>query len=126
MADNHKQKEFERRIGDIEQRAAEALPGDALVIYSAYEMDAEGLPVDNLDQVAVAGRCRFVQKNDPFFGRGEDYQSPTVSSPTWLQLCRLANEMILATGDQHHVFLEGVSELREENGVKVFQFEMGS
>jgi hypothetical protein len=34
--------------------------------------------------------------------------------------------MILITGDQHHVFLEGVHVLREENGVKLVEFEMGS
>ena len=124
--DSNKAKEFERRIQDIEERAAESLPEDALVIYSAYGQDAEGLPLDNLDQVAVEGRCIFMQKNDPFFGKGKNYVSGEAISPTWLEVCRLANDMIWIRGDQHHVFLEGIHVLREENGVKLVEFEMGS
>ncbi|HVR85958.1 MAG TPA: hypothetical protein VMU54_16680, partial [Planctomycetota bacterium] len=60
------------------------------------------------------------------FGRGEDDESAIVTSRTWLQLCRLASDMIQTTGDLNHVFLEAVSELREENGGKVFRVEMGS
>src|SRR5579859_390858 len=126
MAGNPKEEEFDRRMQDIEERAADMFPDDALVIFSAFGQDAEGLPLDNLDQVAVDCPCRFVQKHDPFFGKGRDYPSEIVASPTWLQLCRLANSMILTTGDQHHVFLEGVNPLREESGVKILEFEMGS
>lgn len=95
------------------------------MIDGAYGVGAEGLPLENLNEVAVVGPC-FVQKQDPFFGRGEDDESAIVTSRTWLQLCRLASDMIQTTGDLNHVFLEAVSELREENGGKVFRVEMGS
>jgi len=126
MADKNREEEFSRLMEDIEQRAAESLPENALVLYSAFGTDKDGLPVDNLDEVAVEGRCIFVQKHDPFFGKGKDYVSGEYHSPTWLQLCAVANDMILITGDQHHVFLEGVNVLREENGIKFVEFEMGS
>jgi hypothetical protein len=126
MADPGKDELFEQRLRDIEERAAESLPEEALVIYSAFALDGDGLPLDNLDDVAVAGRCIFMQKHNPFFGKGKDFVSAEFNSPTWLQLCAVANDMILVTGDQHHVFLEGVTVLREENGIKVVEFEMGS
>jgi hypothetical protein len=95
-------------------------------MYSVYECDADGLPVDNLDKIPVEGPCRFVQKHESFWGKGEDYESAEIESPTWLEVCILAHRMILVTGDLHHVFLEGVSVLREEDGVKIVEFEMGS
>lgn len=126
MADPAKDELFQQRLGEIEERAAESLPSGSLVVYSAFELDASGLPVDNLDKVAVEGRCVFMQEHDPFFGKGKHFVSGEFTSPTWLQLCWVANEMIHVTGDQHHVFLEGVHLLKEENGVKYFDLEMGS
>jgi len=126
MADPTKDDLFQQRLGEIEERAAESLPAGALVVFGAFELDADGLPVDNLDKVAVEGRCIFMQKHDPFFGKGKDFTSGEFSSPTWLQVCWVANEMIHVTGDQHHVFLEGVRLLKEENGVKCLDLEMGS
>jgi len=126
MADPAKDEVFQQRLSEIEERAAESLPSGALVVYSAFELDADGLPVDNLDKVAVEGRCIFMQKHDPFFGKGQNFTSGEFSSPTWLQVCWVANEMIHVTGDQHHVFLEGVRLLKEENGVKYLDLEMGS
>lgn len=126
MADPAKDELFRHRLGEIEERAAESLPTGSLVVYSAFELDADGLPVDNLDKVAVEGRCGFGQKHNPFFGPGKDFTSGEFTSPTWLQLCWVANEMIHVTGDKRHVFLEGVTLLKEEHGVKYFDLEMGS
>ena len=42
------------------------------------------------------------------------------------KLVSLANEMIQVTGDTQHVFLEGVTILREEDGVKIVDLDMGS
>jgi hypothetical protein len=126
MGEEDFEKEWDRRIVEIRERAARLLPRGSLVRYGAYEEDADRLPVDNLEKVAVEGRCIFVQKHDPYYGDGKDYVSAEMLNPTWLQVCALANEMILVTRDEHHVFFEGVTVLREENGVKVVDFDMGS
>lgn len=71
-----------------------------------------------LDAIAVNGKAIFVENS---------YQSRIVENPTWLEMCLLANEMILATGDNHHIFLEGVvSTSLKVNGVPVYHFSMGS
>ncbi len=118
--------EWDRRITAIRKRAAEALPEDAEVKYSAYEEDANGLPVDNLDKVAVEGRCIFMQEYDPHFGKGKNFVSGEYLNPTWIQVCWVANEMIQVTGNRHHIFFEGVHVMREQNGVKLVDLDMGS
>ncbi|HEX7897712.1 MAG TPA: hypothetical protein VF950_08115 [Planctomycetota bacterium] len=117
---------WQSRTAAIQDRAEEGLKGECRVDYGVYELDAAGFPVDNLDQVAVEGRCRLIQKHDPFFGEGADYRSEEVVSPTWKVVFALANDMVGVTGDLHHGFLEGVNVLREEGGVKIVAFEMGS
>ena len=94
------------------------------ISYSAYETDDDGIPIDNLDETAVHGTVRFYQRHNPFWdvnGEGADYLSSEVTNPTWLQVAKLANEMINITGDEHHVFLEGIS---GKGPTRVF--EMGS
>lgn len=126
MADEAFNKEWDHRITAIRDRAAMLLPKGALVRYCAYEEDADRLPVDNLDKVAVEGRCIFTQLHDSFYGEGKHYMSAEYLNPTWLQVCLLAEEMIHITKDEHHIFFEGVTVLKEENGVKYVDFDMGS
>jgi hypothetical protein len=120
------QEEFDRRLTAIEQRLKKAIIGKVLVNYSAYPTDDDDLPLDNLDEVAVEGRCRFVQQLDPEWGDGKHYMGPEVENPTWITVAILANEMIAVTGDHQHVFLEGVTILSEQSGVKIMEFVMGS
>ncbi len=110
----------------IRARVEQAMASECLVKYSAYSSDEHGLPTDNLDEVAWPGACRFAAKADRFFGDGDDYESPVVDSPTWLDVARLANEMIQRTRNRHHVFLEGIRELTVADGVAVLSFQMGS
>lgn len=99
------------------------------VIYSAWPGTFED-PVNNLNEVAAEGRVRFVQSHDEFWGGsdGRDYTSNEVLiNPTWLTVARLANDMIMTTLDDHHVFLEGIEYVRTDpDGVDVYEFLMGS
>ncbi len=101
------------------------------VSYSAWGSEEDEFRI-NLDEVAVEGPVIFVQEHDEFWGPGEDYKSELVENPTWLELCLLANDMINVTGDHHHIFLEGVYQLKDKFGVtekdwvKVYRFSMGS
>ncbi len=119
-------REWQGRTSAIQDRAEKSLTSECRVNYEAFELDAAGFPVDNLDKVAVAGRCRLVKTRDPLLGPGRDYASDEVVDPTWLRIFALANDMVGATGDLHHGFLEGVTVLKEENGIRIVEFEMGS
>jgi len=96
------------------------------VFYSAYKMDEEDLPIDNLDEIAIEGNVKFVEGGDTFFGNGKGYESDVFYNPTWLDVAVVANEMIIATGDFHHIFLEGLLRTPKEEGTKTVRFSMGS
>jgi hypothetical protein len=98
------------------------------VCYSAYEEDGSGVPLDNLDQVAVKGRCVLVGPADEYFGgpRSREYRSEVLENPTWLQVAVHANAAIAVTRDRHHVFLEGLWPPGTGGGVAVCRFRMGS
>lgn len=125
MNEEEIQDAFDRAMDAMEARL-EAIYPDGLVSYSAFSEDENGIPIDNLDEVAVTGRVRFVCKHDPFFGEGEDYRSDVLENPTWLQVVGCANDMVATTGDEHHIYLEELSELGEEESVMCYELWMGS
>ena len=110
------------------------------IIYSAWDTiqvsENEIQYYDNIDDVAVTGRVQFRTDFEDFFGStplGErkNYVSEVVEDPTWLDLALLANDMINCTGDNHHVFLEGIEKTgqfftEEEGFVIIYEFIMGS
>jgi len=77
---------------------------------------------------ANKGNVKFVEMGDTFFGDGSNYESDVFYNHTWLDVAVLANEMIIATGDKHHVFLEGVIHTGREQGagIQTVRFCMGS
>lgn len=117
-------KEIGAALNSIQQRVGEAIEdGDRRVYYSAYDSDDRGVPIDNLDQVAVEGRVKFVAEPG-WSHEGRRYESQEVENPTWLQVAVLANDMILVVDDYHHRFLEGVYADGKKPGV--YHFLMGS
>lgn len=124
-------KKWQAAIEPMEKRVNEAIKKNGqkpYVIYSAYQHDEDGIPIDNLDEIAVEGNCVFVEMGDTFFGDGSSYESDVLYNPTWLDVAVLANEMIKTTGDMHHVFLEGVIHTGKEQGAgrNIVRFCMGS
>ncbi len=118
--------EFDKRYDTIQAKVAAATPGERLVTYCVFKKTKGGLPIDNLDKIAVRGKVVFVAKNDPFWGEGTNYESDVVSSPTWLDVAVLANYMIATTGDRQHSFLEGIEIVLRRGPVKYLNFIMGS
>lgn len=93
-------------------------------VYSVYHKNRL-LPVLS---VAITGPCRFIRCGDDFFGNGDSYESEVIHNPTWAQVLDIANDMIKATGDCHHVFLEGVERCGADydDGIPLYEFVMGS
>lgn len=83
------------------------------VIYSAYK-SVDGLPVNNLDEIAIHGNNLEI--------RYGDYKT-TVFEPTWLKICEVADEAISSSGDFHHVYLEGLFFSKDDD---CYKLSMGS
>lgn len=114
---------FDRVSDQVHKRIKEQLGNKKMyLVYSAYDFDENGDPVDNLDKVALEGTVRFYNRpsGDP---RGKNYFSEPVTDPTWLQVAVLANEMIKTTRFFSHKFLEGV---RKGTHGNLAYFSMGS
>ncbi len=118
--------DYGKRIDQLHARIEARLRTKRFVFYSAYPTEGDHLPIDNLDDIAVEGKVQFFTEHNPFWGDGEDYTSPVVDSPTWLDVAVLANDMITTTGDRHHHFLEGVLIVDKTTEVKKCHFVRGS
>ena len=124
-------RDYDSVLVEMSEQIERALNGKRrYVIYSAYETDDElNIPINNLNDVAVEGKVIFAQSGDDFFGNGKSYTSKVYENPTWLDVAVVANEAIEATGDDHHVFLEGVHRsraIRYINDICVYFLTMGS
>ncbi len=94
-------------IGEAVEEAIKASgQEDVYVIYSAYDIDDNDIPINNLNEVAAEGTFR-VKRREPYFGNGKVYDGGEVTNPTWLELAVHNNASILHTQDGHHVFFEG-------------------
>ena len=117
---------YDARMDAIRERVEKAFP-DGLVEFSAFPEDNEGLPVDVLDEIAVEGPVIFIATHDPFFGAGKDFRSSMLNSPKWLDVIAVANAAVQCTGDEHHVYLEGITDTGERQAAaRVFLLEFGS
>ena len=116
--------DYGEKLMDIDRRVFDRIGDEMKVEFSAFKFDKSENPVDNLDEVPIQGKVKFFRPK----GSWSDmrYDSQVMDSPTWLDICVVANDMIRLSGDYHHIFLEAVDVVCEENGVKVAKFSMGS
>lgn len=126
MSINKKFVDYHDNIYDLlseysDKRLKNAIKGKVYVRYSNFETDKEGIPINNIDNLAVRGTVKMYQKHDPFWGKGSDYESKSIKNPTWLDIAKMANDMIKTTGDKQHVFFEGIKKRNNK-----YYFIMGS
>lgn len=78
------------------------------IIYSAYDLDERDIPINNLNEVPVEGKIKFVE--------GE-FESEVMDSPTWLDIAIVANKMISKTRDFQNKYFEdfNVEKLGEDD-----------
>lgn len=134
MSDREWVKKYSDTMQPIQKKVCEAIKKndqDCYVFYAAYKDDKDGCPIDNLNEIAISGKVKFVEQGDTFYGSGESYRSKVLENPTWLDVCVVANEMILTTGDKHHIYLENVVLTEkmlflENDKIKIARFSMGS
>jgi hypothetical protein len=93
----------------IQERIKARVGPKCFVFFSAYTLDVNKVPVDNLDDIPITGTILIKGKRETRGGqRGKDYESSIMLSPTWLDLCVIANEQIAATRDRERRYLEHV------------------
>ena len=67
-------------------------------------------------------------KTDVRFRIGE-YVSDVITNPTWADVVRVVDESIEVTGDEHHVWIEGVYQTTSKEsgmGIAVYNVSLGS
>lgn len=89
------------------------------IVYSAYDVDEFDVPINNLNEVPVKGKIKFVNED-------KTWESEIYDSPTWLQIAVIANEMINETQDYMHVYLEDIDVIKNNGDFVVARFFMGS
>ena len=126
MESEREQAIYNQRHDQIHDKIAARLGEKPVIHYSTQRNDEDGLQKDNLDEIAVEGRVCFHARSDAFFGKGVDYTSPVVESPTWLDVAVFANQAMKTTGDFAHWFFEGLGPARKKDGVQQVQLNFGS
>lgn len=120
-------------IDQIEQRVEAAILADGqeeMLIHPYYAIKNE-VAYDCLDEIAVKGKVILWACKNPFWGgkKSQDFFSEVLENPTWLQVNIEANRMMTVVNDPHHVFVEGIhryEKLEKDDGIKVYEFSMGS
>ncbi len=126
-----KDTEYKKALKKIRNKVWDS--GADMVFYAAYETDDEGIPSDNLDQVCVQGRVKFLmQWEDPDTDEQVEEESEILENPTWMDACRYCNTQIKNNGYAiEEVFLEDVT-VRErvdcniDGKFKLVTFDMGT
>jgi len=121
---------------DLERLKACRNPLEALVLFGLCEREwqeavrtineCEWARIDNLDEVPIEGRVKFIDPYAWVQDGHKPYESEVVESPTWLEICQLMNDAINTTGDTHHIYLEDIKVVKVEDGVQIAHLLTGS
>ena len=80
----------------------------------------------NLNEIPINGNIFIINQGDDCFGNGNSYISKLLHSPTWLELCQIANDLIITTGDYTHRYLEEIRIVQDLGKIIMCEFFMGS
>lgn len=108
----------------IAARIRETLGAQTCVNFCAYPEDDEGLPIDNLDEVAIAGRCVLVGPQDSTNAALVAYVSQELDEPTWWEVLRQVEAMLRQSQERARIHLEGLNWLDPEHGEQVKRVEV--
>ena len=100
---------------------SEGLCSSLQQVHLIFSMD----PV-NLYDIPYEGKVKVVHSDSTGYWSIIPYESSVLIDPTWYAILKCARESIIVTGDHHHVYLEQVNQVREENGVKILDLSFGS
>lgn len=81
-----------------------------IVVYSAYDYDEWDNPIENLKEIPVKGKVKFVNKDG-------DFESEVLNSPTWLDITVIANEMLEESKDYQYRHFKDVDVFKNVDGI---------
>ena len=112
----------------IQNRIRDRVGRKCFVFFSAYTLDSDKVPIDNLDEVPVAGKLLIRGGRDRTRSGQlrKEYESPIVEDPSWLELCVIANNQISATHDRDHRYLEYIEVVENIGDIQVAVFRLGA
>ena len=110
----------------IQNRVRARVGPKCSVFFSAYKLDSDMVPIDKLDDVPITGRVIIKGIRDRSRGQlSKDYESPIMESPTWLDLCVIANDQMMVTRDRVHRYLEHVEVVGNTADIQIAVFRLG-
>jgi hypothetical protein len=92
----------------IQNRVKHRIGRNCVVVFHAYKLNADRLPIDNLDEVPVSGKLLIRSGRRRRAAQSIEFESPVVENPSWLELCVIANNQLIATRDRKHRYLEQI------------------
>jgi len=91
----------------IQDRLKARLNRKCCLTFSAFGIDQNKLPIDNLDEVPVPGKIKLHARRGKICGRAfKDFESTVFENPTWLDLCEIAHAQIRRFVGRRHCYLE--------------------
>jgi hypothetical protein len=109
----------------IQDRVRDRVGPKCVVFFAAYGLDADQLPIANLDVVPITGKVVIRGSRIHGIQRSADYESPIMESPSWLDLCVIANDQIATTRDRIHRYLEHIEIVELEDDTQIASFRFG-
>ncbi|KAE9543657.1 hypothetical protein AGLY_002053, partial [Aphis glycines] len=76
----------------------------------------------NLHKIPIVGNIFIIDQGNDQFGNGNPYISKLLKSPTWLELCKIANDLIITTGDYTHHYLDDIKIVEDLGIIKMCEF----
>ncbi|KAE9521648.1 hypothetical protein AGLY_017944 [Aphis glycines] len=76
----------------------------------------------NLHKIPIVGNIFIIDQGNDQFGNGNPYISKLLKSPTWLELCKIANDLIITTGDYTHHYLDDIKIVEDLGNIKMCEF----
>jgi hypothetical protein len=110
----------------IQHRVRDRIGPRCIVFFSGYVLDADKVPIDNLDDVPFPGKLRIKRSRVRRIQRSEDYESAILENPSWLDLCVIANDQITVTRDRDHRYLEDIEIIEVIDGVQIAALRLES
>lgn len=111
---------YEQIINSIDNKVNKAIKlltkEDVSVVYAAYSTDEWDKPIDNLKDIPIHGKVKFIN---------DEFESQILDSPTWLVIAIIANKMLNKIGDYQNKYLKDVEVIENKNGIFITKFIMG-
>ncbi|KAE9542999.1 hypothetical protein AGLY_002910, partial [Aphis glycines] len=93
------------------------------VIFCAFEYYENTETVKYiLHKIPIDGNIFIIDQGNDQFGNGNPYISKLLNSPTWLELCKIANDLIITTGDYTHHYLDDIKIVEDLGNIKMCKF----